>query len=62
MKYIHHRSLKNHSLCMKIPEQKLRPHSQYYSALQLKKNKILKERIRSAPLFIIALKSHIHIN
>ena len=47
---------------MKIPEQKLRPHSQYYSALQLKKNKNTNgARIRSAHIFIIAIRSHSHI-
>ena len=46
----------NHPLRMKIPEQKFRPQSRYYSALQLK---ILKERA-----FIqrtIAITSHSHI-
>ena len=48
---------------MKIPEQKFRPPSQYYSTPQLKKNKnTYGARIRSAPRFIIAIRSHIHIN
>ena len=48
---------------MKIPEQKFRPHSHYYSAPQLTKNKnTYGARIRSAPRFIIAIKNHIHIN